>query len=77
MSTTGQVQKADIIKIIDGITDRDAPVLANRVRQCTSKSFKWCIGRGYIEQNPSDNIPKPAKEKSRERVLSLAEAQAI
>ena len=72
-----QVQKADIIKIIDGITDRDAPVLANRVLQYTSKFFKWCIGRGYIEQNPASNIPKPAKEKSRERVLSLAEAQAI
>ena len=69
-----QVQKADIIKIIDGITDRDAPVLANRVLQYTSKFFKWCIGRGYIEQNPAGNIPKPAKEKSRERVLSLAEA---
>ena len=72
-----QVQKADIIKIIDGITDRDVTVLANRVLQYTSKFFKWCIGRGYVEQNPAGNIPKPAKEKSRERVLSLAEAQAI
>ena len=72
-----QVQKADIIKIIDAITDRDAPVLANRVLQYTSKFFKWCIGRGYIEYNPAANIPKPAKEKSRERVLSLAEARSI
>lgn len=72
-----QVQKADIIKIIDAITDRDAPVLANRVLQYTSKFFKWCIGRGYIEYNPAANIPKPAKETSRERVLSLAEARSI
>ena len=72
-----QVQKADIIKIIDAITDRDAPVLANRVLQYTSKFFKWCIGRGYIEHNPAANIPKPAKESSRERVLSLAEARSI
>ena len=72
-----QVQKADIIKIIDAITDRDAPVLANRVLQYTSKFFKWCIGRGYIEHNPAANIPKPAKETSRERVLSLAEARSI
>ena len=72
-----QVQKADIIKIIDTITDRDAPVLANRVLQYTSKFLKWCIGRGYIEHNPAANIPKPAKESSRERVLSLAEARSI
>ena len=71
------IVSADIIKIIDAITDRDAPVLANRVLQYTSKFFKWCIGRGYIEHNPAANIPKPAKESSRERVLSLAEARSI
>ena len=72
-----KIQKADIIKIIDSITDRNAPVLANRVLQYTSKFFKWCIGRGYIEHNPAADIPKPTKEKSRERVLSLTEARAI
>ena len=72
-----QVQKADIIKIIDAITDRYAPVLANRVLQYTFKFLKWCIGRGYIEHNPAANIPKPAKESSRERVLSIAEACSI
>ncbi|MDA9765479.1 Arm DNA-binding domain-containing protein, partial [Alphaproteobacteria bacterium] len=71
------VKKADIIKIIDGITDRNAPILANRVLQYTSKFFKWCVGRGYIEHNPAINIPKPAREHSRERVLSLAEARSI
>ena len=72
-----KIQKADIIKIIDSITDRNAPVLANRVLQYTSKFFKWCIGRGYIEHNPAADIPKPTKEKSRERVLSLTEARVI
>jgi integrase len=72
-----EVKKADIIKIIDGITDRNAPILANRVLQYMSKFFKWCVGRGYIEHNPTINIPKPAREHSRERVLNLAEARSI
>ena len=72
-----EVKKADIIKIIDGITDRNAPILANRVLQYMSKFFKWCVGRGYIEHNPTINIPKPAREHSRERVLNLAKARSI
>ena len=72
-----KIQKSDIIKIIDSITDRDAPILANRVLQYTSKFFKWCVGRGYIDTNPAANIPKPSKEKSRERVLSVAETRLI
>ena len=72
-----KLNKADILKIIDGIMDRGAPVLANRVLQYISKFLKWCVGRGYLENNPALNIPKPAKESSRERVLSLEEIRAI
>jgi len=74
---TSTVKKADIIKIIDGITDRNAPISPNRVLQYTSEFFKWCVGRGYIEHNAAINISKPAREHSRERVLSLAEARSI
>ncbi len=69
--------KANLLKIIDAIMDRNAPVLANRVLQYMSKFFKWCVGRGYLDNNPVQGIPKPAKERSRERVLSLAEVTAI
>ena len=57
--------------------DRGAPVLANRVLQYISKFLKWCVGRGYIENSPALNIPKPAKESSKERVLGLEEVRAI
>ena len=72
-----KVQKTDLLKIIDGIMDRKAPVLANRMLRYISKFFKWCVGRGYLETNPAHGIPKPAKERSRERVLSLDEVSAI
>ena len=42
-----------------------------------SRFFKWCVGRGYLEANPAHGIPKPAKERSRDRVLSLNEVKAI
>ena len=39
--------------------------------------LKWAVGVGYITVNPAADIPKPAKERSRERVLSLDEVRAI
>ena len=36
-----------------------------------------CVGRGYINYNVSQDIPKPAKEKPRDRVLSIKEIQMI
>ena len=55
--------------------DRGAPVPANRVLQYISKFLKWCVGRGFVENSPALNIPKPAKESSRERVLGLEEVE--
>ena len=46
-------------------------VLANRVLQYISKMLKWAVGDGYIDRNPAADIPKAAKERPRERVLSL------
>lgn len=68
-----QVQKADFIKIIDNITDRNAPILANLVLQYTYKFFNWCIERGYLRQNPAANISKPAKQRPRNHFLRLGE----
>ena len=52
-------------------------VLANRVLQYISKMLKWAVGVGYIDRNPEANIPKAAKERPRERVLSLDEVGCI
>ena len=39
--------------------------------------LKWAVGVGYITTNPAADIPKPAKERSRERVLTIDEVRAI
>ena len=52
-------------------------VLANRVLQYISKMLKWALGVGYIDRNPAADKPKAAKERPRERVLSLDEVRCI
>lgn len=72
----GELSKFDVIKLVDKISLR-APVLANRVLTYVRTFCNWCIGRGYMEHNPTTAIPKPFKERARSRVLSLEEVQAL
>ena len=71
------LDKAAIRSVIRRITERGRMVLANRVLQYISKMLKWAVGVGYIDRNPAADIPKAAKERPRERVLSLDEVRAI
>ena len=71
------LDKPAIRAVIRRITKRGRMVLANRVRQYISKMPKWAVGVGYISVNPAADIPKPAKERSRDRVLSLDEVLSI
>ena len=69
------LDKAVIRSVIRRITERGRMVLANRVLQYISKMLKWAVGVGYIDRNPAADIPKAAKERPRERVLSLDEVR--
>ncbi len=71
------VDKATIRAVIRRITNRGRMVLANRVLQYVSRMLKWAVGVGYIDTNPAADIPKPFKERSRERVVTLDEVRAI
>ena len=71
------LDKPAIRAVIRRITDRGSMVLANRVLQYISGMLKWAVGVGYITVNPAADIPKPFKERSRERVLSLDEVRTI
>ncbi len=71
------VDKATIRAVIRRITNRGRMVLANRVLQYIARMLKWAVGVGYINTNPAADIPKPSKEHSRERVLTLDEVRAI
>jgi integrase len=71
------ITRQDIITLIDKIVARKAPIQANRVLAATSKFLKWCAERGYIEHSPAVNIPKPARENPRDRVLTDDELKKI
>jgi integrase len=62
--------RRDVRALVDGVVDRGAPVLANRVLALVRKMLNFAVDHDWIEANPAARITKPTREVSRERVLS-------
>lgn len=71
------VRQADLQGVLDQITDAGKPIAANRLHANLSKFFRWSLSQQLTEFNPAQNIAKPAKERSRDRVLNDAEIKKI
>lgn len=67
------IESSDIAAVLDTVMRRGSPVAANRTFSATRRVFRWGIGAGLSKVNPCDCMKPPAKEQSRERVLSPEE----
>lgn len=72
-----EIDRRDLLDLIDDIADRGAVIMARRVQTHLHRFFKWCVGRGIIEINPVADLPKPGSETRRNRVLSDEELIAV
>jgi len=68
-----EIRKRDIIRIIDRITDRGSPAMANRVHSVLSKLFKFAVIRDILDTSPYAFVPSPAARGVRDRALDNAE----
>lgn len=64
------IQRRDVIDLLDGIADSGRVVSANRVRAYLKTFFGWCVERDIIPMSPATGVKPLAKEVSRDRVLS-------
>jgi integrase len=69
------IRRTNVIRLLDKIIDRGAPVQANRVLAYLRRMFNWCVERDLVASSPVAGL-KLTRELSRERVLSLQELQA-
>jgi integrase len=72
-----EITRADTLRMLDAIQDRGKPIAANRTLSIMKRWLNWCVDRGYLEASPVANIPAPAGEKSRDRVLADAELRDV
>lgn len=70
------IERGDVQDLFDAITDRGAPVQANRVVALASKVFNFGLTRGWVKSNPAHRIEKNDEE-SRARVLADDEVREL
>ena len=63
-----------MVRLLDGIVDRGAPVLANRTHAIVKQLFDWAAAKELIPASPMAGIERPGgKEVPRDRVLTADE----
>jgi hypothetical protein len=72
-----EITRVDVLRLLDAIVDRGAPVTANRTLSTMKRWMNWCIDRGYFQVSPIANLKDPSKEKSRDRVLDDEELRDV
>ncbi len=70
------LRKADVLRLVEGIAET-APVMANRVFARLRRMCRWALSRELIERDPTAGLEPPAKERSRDRVLTDEELAVV
>lgn len=65
----------DVGKILDQLSG--TPSEARHAYIVIRAFFSWCCGRQYLSRSPCENLPSPARSRSRERVLDDSEMATI
>lgn len=73
----GEIARRDVRELLDRKVASGSPVAANRLRTLISKIFNFAVERDHVEHNPVVGVRRPAKETSRDRVLTDDEIRRI
>ena len=73
------IGRRDVRDLVEGIADRGAPIMANRVLEIVRKAFNWAIKNDWDldKGNPAAQIDKPGIEQKRDRVLTDDEIRQL
>jgi len=72
-----EITRKQVGELVDDIVDRGSPRQAALVHSYLHKFFRWAVGRGYVDSNPAEGLPKPKQSPSRKRVLSDDELRLV
>jgi integrase len=71
------ITRRDIVKLLNEIVDRGAPIAANRTLTILRRMFYFAVGQAIIEASPCDTVEAPSAENRRERVLTEEEIRLL
>lgn len=67
------ITRKDVIRLLDDIVNRGAPITANRTLEVIRKMFNFAIERDILDSNPCIMVKAPGKKNRRDRVLCDSE----
>lgn len=71
------ITRSDVADLLNGIAAGGAPYMANRVLAAVRRFWNWCLEQGKVEASPVASVKAPAREVSRDRILSDEEIRAF
>jgi hypothetical protein len=71
------IRRSDVVRALDVLIASGTPYAANRALSAIKKLMSWALDRGMIDANPIAGLKPPAKEHSRERILTECELTAL
>lgn len=76
-SKARDITRRDVLRLLDGIIDRGAPIMANRTLAVVRRMFNFAVGRDIVPASPCMAVQAPAAENRRDRVLTPDEIRAL
>ena len=71
------IERADVIRLVEGIISDGKSVMANRVQALISKIFSFALDADLVKANPCSRLNKRGKETARTRTLTDAEIRTF
>src|SRR5215469_15473804 len=71
------ITRRDVVRLLNEIVDRGAPIQANRTLTILRRMFKFAVGQAILEISPCDQVEAPSSENTRDRVLSEEEIRLL
>ena len=71
------ITRRDIVRLLNEIVDRGAPIQANRTLTILRRMFKFAVGQAILEISPCDQVERPSAENERNRVLDEEEIRLL
>ena len=71
------ITRRDIVRLLNEIVDRGAPIQANRTLTILRRMFRFAVGQAIVEISPCDQVEAPSAENERDRALSDGEIRLL
>jgi len=71
------INRRDVLDLLDRVVDTGAPVVANRVFSVVRKLCNWALERDIINASPCAGVKPPSAEQPRDRVLTDEELARV